>query len=239
MKECIEFKNFGVTLKGKELFRGLSFKISRGGKYMLSGENGSGKSLLLELIAIGASRDLAERYEGIEITGEILDSQGRSLLDPRTERKIAYVAQTESIYKNATLYEQARIACHGIGIEPDEDKLDYLLERFGMSEKKHRKLKNDLSMGQGKIVHLITRILKLPAADIMLLDEPLNHLSFGNSRVFNELMMEEIRKKPDLTVVTVSHCRALSYADRGLEYNSAENRMDETLYSSYDCFERK
>ena len=108
-----------------------------------------------------------------------------------------------------------------------------------MSEKKHRKLKNDLSMGQGKIVHLITRILKLPAADILLLDEPLYHLSFCNSRVFNELMMEEIEKNPELTVVTVSHCRALSYADRGLTYNGAENRMEETLYSSYDCFERK
>ena len=52
-----------------------------------------------------------------------------------------------------------------------------------------------VSGGEGKLIQLITRILKLPKADIFILDEPLNHLSFENSRKFNDVMIEEIRKK--------------------------------------------
>ena len=60
-----------------------------------------------------------------------------------------------------------------------------------------------VSGGEGKLIQLITRILKLPKADIFILDEPLNHLSFENSRKFNDVMIEEIRKKKK--VLTCNH----------------------------------
>lgn len=237
MEKLIEFKNVHIELKGQVLFENISFVINEGDRFMLTGENGSGKSLLLELIALGMSGDLLNRYSGLEITGEIIDANGNDLLDPETERKISYVAQSEEIYKNSTLLKQAEIAANGVGIELDEEKLDYLLERFGLASKKKQRLKNNLSLGQGKLVHIITRILKLQATNILLLDEPLNHLSFKNSKILNEIILEEIAKKPNLTIVMVSHCRAISFVNKTLQYNYDTSSMEIKDYHSYDCFE--
>ena len=99
------------------------------------------------------------------------------------------------------------------------------MERFGLVEKKKQKLKNNLSLGQGKLVHIITRLLKLPATNILLLDEPLNHLSFKNSKILNDIILDEIKNNPDLSIIMVSHCRAISFVDQKIEYRS------------YDCFE--
>ena len=68
MGKLFEFKNVKITLKGQVLFENISFVFNAGERLMLSGENGSGKSLLLELIALGKSKDLCERYSGLEIT---------------------------------------------------------------------------------------------------------------------------------------------------------------------------
>ena len=237
MGKLFEFKNVKITLKGQVLFENISFVFNEGERLMLSGENGSGKSLLLELIALGKSKDLCERYSGLEVTGEIVDANENDLLNPETERKIAYVAQSEETYKNSTLLKQAEIAANGVGIDLDEQKLDYYLERFGLVEKKKQKLKNNLSLGQGKLVHIITRLLKLPATNILLLDEPLNHLSFKNSKILNEIILDEIKNNPDLSIIMVSHCRAISFVDQKIEYNYDSSCMEKKEYRSYDCFE--
>ena len=237
MGKLFEYKNVLITLKDQVLFENISFLFNEGDRYMLMGENGSGKSLLLELVALGKTKDLFERYDVLQVTGEIIDAYGNDLLDPETERKIAYVAQTEDTYKNTTLLKQAKIATNGVGIDLDEEKLDYLLERFGLTAKKNQKLKNNLSLGQGKLVHIITRLLKLPATNILLLDEPLNHLSFKNSKILNDILLEEIKNNPNLSIIMVSHCRAISFVNQKLEYNYDENCMEKKEYHSYDCFE--
>ena len=67
------------------MFENLNFSIEKGEGYMLLGDNGTGKSLLLELIALGNSYDLRERYKGLTVQGEILNSNGENLLDPKVE----------------------------------------------------------------------------------------------------------------------------------------------------------
>lgn len=237
MKKLIEFKNVHISLGNEILFEDISFSINEGERFMLTGKNGSGKSLLLELIALGYTNDLKRRYKGLVVTGHIYDENGQDLLDPKVERSISYVTQTEDFYRNSTLYKEAEIACHGSGLTLDEEKLDQLLEAFELTRKKHQKLKNNLSLGEGKLVHLITRILQLGSSKILLLDEPLNHLSFRNSKVFNDIMLQEIAKHPALTIVMVSHCRAISFVNKAIQYNYATPCMEKREYKSYDCFE--
>lgn len=237
MKKLIEFKNVLISLGNEILFEDISFSIYEGERFMLTGKNGSGKSLLLELIALGYTNDLKSRYKGLVVTGHIYDENGRDLLDPKTERSISYVTQTEDFYRNSTLYKEAEIACHGSGLTLDEEKLDQLLEAFELTRKKYQKLKNNLSLGEGKLVHLLTRILQLGSSTILLLDEPLNHLSFRNSKVFNDIMLQEIANHPTLTIIMVSHCRAISFVNKAMQYNYKIARMEEREYKSYDCFE--
>lgn len=237
MKKLVEFKNVKISLKGRVLFENISFSLYEGDKIMLTGENGSGKSLLLELLALGYSNFLADRYKGLIIEGEIIDDQGKDLLNPRISRKYSYISQTEQFYKNVTLKEYAQISCAGIGIDFDEKRFDELLFKFRLLEKKNKKIQNNLSVGECKIIHIITRIMKLKATDIFILDEPLNHLSFKNSKIFNDIILEEINRNPSLTILVVSHCKAISFVNKNIYYNYQKNAMQIVEYVHYDCFQ--
>ena len=236
MGRQLEFKNLTVKLNERVLYEGLNLVINEGERYIFLGPNGIGKSLLLELICLGNSRELASRYKGLIVSGEILDAEGNDLLNPAIGRKIAYVSQNEDFYKNKTIKEMCRTSCNGIGIDLDENKLDYLLKAFGIYEKKNQKVKNNVSFGEGKIVHIISRILKLEASGLFILDEPLNHLSFRNSKVFNDLILEEIKQNPKLSIIMVSHCRAMNFADKAMVYTTENKGIAFKDYHSYDCF---
>lgn len=237
MGRQVEFRNLTVRLKDRILFNDLNFEISDGDRFIFLGPNGVGKSLLLELICLGNSRELASRYKGLSVTGEILDSAGNDLLNPGKVRKIAYVSQNEDFYTNKTVKEICQTSCYGIGVDLDEDKLDHLLKAFEIYEKKNQKIKNNLSYGEGKILHIISRVLKLKATNLLLLDEPLNHLSFRNSKIFNDIILDEIKTNPDLSILMVSHCRAMSFAEKAMIYSTSDMGIKFKTYKPYDCFD--
>lgn len=72
--------------------------------------------------------------------------------------------------------------------------------------------------------------------DLLLLDEPLNHISFANSKTFNRLMLDEINKNPKLGVVMVSHCKAVTFPNKAIKYDSRNLTLAKLPYHSYDCF---
>lgn len=237
MEKLIRFENVVISLKGKILFPDISFDINRGDRYMLLGKNGSGKSLLMELIFGGHTNELSRRYAGLKVSGHIYDSNGNDLLDPMTKRTISYVTQNDEFHRNATFLSEAISACNGIGIDFDEKWFDDLLSRFELADKKKAKIKKNVSCGEGKIINLITRILKLKAADILLLDEPLNHLSFQNSRTFNDIIVEMERQNPNLTILMISHCRAITFVDKIMSYDYERKEMVSRPYKFFDCFQ--
>ena len=236
MEKLIEFKNLTVKLKDRILYENLSLIICEGDRFVFLGPNGVGKSLLLELIALGYSKELCDRYKGLSVSGMILDGKGNDLLNPVTDRNISYAAQAEDFYKNTTVYDEAETACHGVDMELDEDKLDYLLEKFDILDKKKKRIRNNISFGEGKIIHLITRILKLGNTNLLLLDEPLNHLSFKNSKVFNEVVENEIEENSKLAILMISHCRAVSFAEKAMIYDKDIKGIRVVEYKPYDCF---
>ena len=236
MGRQIELKDLTVRLNERMLYDKVNLTVAEGDRFVFLGPNGIGKSLLLELICLGNSRELASRYKGISVSGTILDPDGNDLLNPAVSRKIAYVSQNEDFYKNKTVKEVCQTSCNGIGIDLNEDKLDYLLRAFGIFDKKNQKIKNNVSFGEGKIVHIISRILKLEASSLFILDEPLNHLSFKNSKVFNDLILEEIQRNPKLSIIMVSHCRAMNFAERAMVYTTENKGITFKDYYSYDCF---
>ena len=236
MGKLIELRNLTIKIKDRILLDNASFEISTGDRYIFLGPNGVGKSLLLELICLGNSRELTERYGGLNVSGQILDANGNDLLNPASRRKFAYLSQNEDFYRGMTVRGICESSCHGVGIELDEDKLDYYLRAFGIYDKKNQRVKNNVSFGEAKIIHIVSRLLKLAATNVLVLDEPLNHLSFKNSRVFNNLVLEEIERNPDLTVIMVSHCRAMSFAEKAMVYNVDRKTLSVAGYQSYDCF---
>ena len=236
MGKQIIFDNLTVKLKEIVLYQNLDLTVEDMDRYIFLGPNGIGKSLLFELLFLGNSRELHGRYNKLSITGRILDASGNDLLNPLTPRKYAYVSQIEDFYKGMTVKEICETACRGVGIELNEGRLNYLLDRFGILEKKNERIKNNVSFGEGKIIHIISRLLKLDATSILLLDEPLNHLSFKNSKVLNDLIKEEIQRNPNLIVLMISHCRAMDFTNKSLVYNTEKRTVEIKPYHSYDCF---
>ena len=238
MKKQIELSRFSVSLGDRVLYNNLDLTLHEGDRFIFLGPNGVGKSLLLELMAFGFTGEIKHRYKGIHISGQMNDAEGNDLLDPRNREKpfISYASQNEDFYNNSTIFDEAETACHGVGIELDEGRLDYLLDRFGILEKKKQKIRNNVSFGEGKLIHLVTRLLKLRKVNILLLDEPLNHLSFQNSRILNEIIAEEISRNSSLSIIMVSHCRAVNFTDRALVYDRSIKGLSVVPYKSYDCF---
>jgi len=236
MSKQIIIEDLTIKLKDRILYEHMNLRIDAGSRYVFLGPNGIGKSLLLELIFLGYSNELASRYKGLNVTGKIIDEEGNDLLNPSTKRKIAYVSQNEDFYRGMTIKDICQTACNGVGIDLDETRLDELLCKFGILEKKNLKIKNNVSFGEGKIIHIISRLLKLKATNILLLDEPLNHLSFKNSKVFNDIIVEEVEHNPELSIIMVSHCRAMNFAKEAMVYNMAEKNIVIRPYNSYDCF---
>ena len=237
MKKLIEFKNVTISIDDEVLYDDLNLIICEGDRFIFLGPNGVGKSLLLKLISLGYSRNLQSEYKGLKVKGQILDKFGNNLLDPNIARKnISYSEQMDIPYNNTTILEEAETACAGSEIDLDEAKLDRLLDTFGLIKKKKKRIKGNVSGGEGKLIRLITRMLKHPKADIFLLDEPLNHLSFENSRKFNDVMIEEINNKPELAIIMVSHCRAANFIDKALVYDKDSKTLKLADYSAYDCF---
>lgn len=236
MEKLIEFKNLRISLGDRILYDGLNLCVNKTDRFIFLGPNGAGKSLLLELISLGYCNELAQRYEGLKVSGTINDADGNNLLDPSVERTIAYAQQEEDFYKGDTVIQGASTACAGVGIELDEDRLDYLLDKFSLKNAKKKKIEKSFSYGERKIIHLIFTILKLRATDILLLDEPLNHLSFKNSQVFNEVINEEISRNPNLAVIMVSHCRAMDFTRKAMIYDVSTKSIKTSPYESYNCF---
>lgn len=237
MKRLLEFKNITITINDEVLYNDLNLVIHEGDRLIFLGPNGVGKSLLLKLISLGYSRNLQNEYKGLKVKGQILDKSGNDLLDPNVSRKhISYSEQMDTPYNNTTILEEAETACAGSEIDLDEAELDHLLDTFNLTKKKKKRIKGNVSGGEGKLIQLITRILKLKKADLLILDEPLNHLSFENSKKFNDVIIEKIKNKPGLAIIMVSHCRAANFTDKALVYDNKTKNLKIVDYTSYDCF---
>ena len=236
MEKLFEFKDVTISLQDRVLYDKLNLRINKGDRYIYLGPNGVGKSLLLELLAYGYCGDLCNRYEGLKVTGKIEDNEGNDLLDPQTRRLFAYAQQVEDFYENTTVREEAETACAGVGLDLDERELDRLLNLFSLSDKKTKKVKRNVSFGEGKMIHLICVALKLQRCPVLLLDEPLNHLSFKNSQMFNKLINEIISDHQDLAIIMVSHCRAVDFTQKALIYDLPTKNIKISNYSPYNCF---
>ena len=236
MGKLIEIQNLTISLNERCLYNDINLSINEEDRFIFLGPNGAGKSLLLELIALGYSEYLTKKYKGLSVSGRILNKNGEDLLEPSTERNtISFISQKDEFYNNSSILDEAETACHGIGLELDVEKLEILLNRFGINKNTKTKIKNGFSNGEEKLIHIITKLLLFPKADLFLMDEPLNHLSFQNSKVFNDILVEMINEKPNLSIIMVSHCRAVCFAQKAISFK-ADKTLKTTDFVPYDCF---
>ncbi|TDO77236.1 ATP-binding cassette subfamily F protein 3/macrolide transport system ATP-binding/permease protein [Halanaerobium saccharolyticum] len=160
------------------LFKNMNFKIEKDSKIALMGPNGSGKSVLLKII-----------LEKINIdSGKLLKS---------SQLKIGYFSQKiENLNLDNSILEELRLK------NPDKDQeiiRTFLGSMLFEGRDVFKKIK-DLSIGER--VRAAFAVLLLGKFNLLLLDEPLNHLDIESREI-----IEKALKNYNGAFVVVSHNR--------------------------------
>lgn len=159
----------------------LSFTVKPGEIFGLLGVNGAGKTTTFRMIM-----GLLEPSSGkITLDGKPIDY---SITD-----KIGFLTEERSLLTKMTVLEQCKFygALKGMSDEDILKRVDYLLEKFGVSEYKNKKIK-ELSKGNQQKIQFITAIINEPK--LLILDEPFSGLDPFNVELFKKEIVEMSKK---------------------------------------------
>ena len=155
----------------------LSFEVDDGEIFGLLGLNGAGKTTTFRMVMC-----LIDDYTGkITLDGEKIDYT--------VTNKIGFLTEERSLLTKMTVIEQVKFyaVLKGMKEEEIEKKLDYWLDRFGISEYKNKKIK-ELSKGNQQKIQFICAIIHEPK--LLILDEPFSGLDPINVQLFKNIILE-------------------------------------------------
>ena len=159
----------------------LSFEVKEGEIFGLLGVNGAGKTTTFRMIM-----GLLEPTKGkITLNGRKIDY---SVTD-----EIGFLTEERSLLLKLTVKEQVLFYGTLKGMKEKDilKRLDYLLEKFGVSEYKNKKIK-ELSKGNQQKIQFITAIINDPK--LLILDEPFSGLDPFNVELFKNEIVEMSKK---------------------------------------------
>ena len=159
----------------------LSFEVKEGEIFGLLGINGAGKTTTFRMI-MGL----------LDITEGNITLNGKKI-DYKVTDNIGFLTEERSLLTKLTVKEQAIYfgALKGMIDEDIITRLDYLLDKFGITEYKDKKIK-ELSKGNQQKIQFITSILHEPK--LLILDEPFAGLDPFNIELFKEEILELSKK---------------------------------------------
>ena len=200
MKNKIELKNLFINLNDKDVLDDFSLDILDGETFVLIGQSGVGKSVLLKHIIGLMEPDSGEVY----IDGELLDYYDETKLD-KIRRKFGMLFQGGALFDSLTVGENILFALdHQRDELEDEVKFQMVSNALNLVELPGTEnlTISSLSGGMMKRVALARAIVSEP--DIVLFDEPTTGLDPITTASINELI-SSIKKKLNTTFVVVTH----------------------------------
>ena len=187
----VSFNNVTKEFKKKAVLKGVSFNIEAGDIYGLIGENGAGKTTLLKLIV-----NLLKPTSGnIQVLGKEIKKDSYDYL-----RNIGALIDEPVFYKKLTLYENFKVHCEYLGFY-DEEKLENVLRRVGLHNKKDRKIK-ELSFGEKQRLAIAYALITEP--ELLILDEPTNGLDPIAIVELREILLK-LNREFNTTIIISSH----------------------------------
>ncbi|MFR2528284.1 MAG: ABC transporter ATP-binding protein [Clostridium paraputrificum] len=187
----VSFNNVTKEFKNKTVLKGVSFNIEAGDIYGLIGENGAGKTTLLKLIV-----NLLKPTSGnIQVLGKEIKKDSYDYL-----RNIGALIYEPVFYKKLTLYENFKVHCEYLGFY-DEEKLESVLKRVGLHNKKDRKIK-ELSFGEKQRLAIAYALITEP--ELLILDESTNGLDTIAIVELREILLK-LNREFNTTIIISSH----------------------------------
>lgn len=202
-RTVISFVNVATRYEGgREILSDVSFNISSGAFYFLSGASGAGKTTLLRLIYMlhPASRGQIKLF-GNNTIGISRDEMNE------LRRKMAIVFQEYSLISNLSVFDNIALPLRVRGESEKYTKkiVTKTLEWVGLAQYANQKPLN-LSGGQQQRVSVARAIITQP--EILLADEPTGNLDDDSAARLMELFVQ-MNKNFGTTIILATHSQKL------------------------------
>jgi ATP-binding cassette, subfamily F, member 2 len=199
----IQISSFSIGLHGRRLIEDADLHLNYGRRYGLIGENGSGKSTMLKVIASG-ELPIPEHIDIYHLDTEAKPSDVTAMeavMNIVKDKIVHLEKEMEELMEEDPESERIVQICD----ELDEQDLSTLEARagellfgLGFSQAMMHRATKDMSGGWRMRVALAQALLLTPT--MLLLDEPTNHLDLGAC-----IWLEDYLSRYKKTLVVVSH----------------------------------
>ena len=212
----LQVTNVGLRFGDKELFKDVNLKFTKGNCYGIIGANGAGKSTFLKILAgdieantgsvsitekerMSVLRQDHFKYEENTVLDVVIMGHAR-LYDIMREKDALYMKEdfSEEDGIKAAELEGEFAELDGWDAETNAEKL---LMGLGITKDLHYKQMKELTGGDKVKVLLAQALFGKP--EILIMDEPTNHLAFQSINWLNNFIMD----LEDSIVIVVSHDR--------------------------------
>lgn len=184
MSTLLSVKSLSFDTNLTTLFRDLSFTLQTGDRIGLVGHNGSGKSTLLKLL----NRELLPNNGSIQYADQCV----MAYIEQQLPEHIAALTLLEAMLEKLPIDERLS----------ESWRAEILLSQLGFNEQEWLQTTNTLSGGQHTRLLLGRALITNP--DLLLLDEPSNHLDLPTLYWLTQFL-----KSWNGSFVLVSHDQAL------------------------------
>lgn len=176
----VEVSELGRDYGDLAALEALDLEVDAGEAVALVGENGSGKTTALSLIAgrLEPTRGKV-RVGGVDVHGSSGSPIVRSL--------VSFAPDQPELYADLTVLDHLELVGLAHGVDGFDEKTSMLLERFGLEQRKHL-LPRELSRGMRQKTQLSCAFLR-PFA-VLLLDEPVAGLDPPSRQTLRSLLIE-------------------------------------------------
>jgi molybdate transport system ATP-binding protein len=184
--------------------------VANGGTVILMGNNGSGKTTVLNMVAGITKPDSGF----IEAGGEMIYDPGRGVDVPMEDRNIGYMFQSYALFPYMSVYDNVAFGLRMRKARPSEvdERVRAELEEIGMWELKSAKAAR-LSGGQKQKVALARCLATRPS--LLLMDEPLSALDVEMQAAMRGYIKRRVaEEKVPTIIVTHSLLDAVELGDR-------------------------
>ena len=191
--------NLAKIYNNRIIFKHVSFEVSDGDVFIITGLNGSGKSTLLKSLIKLVPLDVGKI--------EFLDNAGKEFkLSPQD---LGLCAPYLNLYLNFTLQENLEFFNSLRGTEMNKD----WLERSGINDRKNELLKS-YSSGMLQRARLLFAILHEP--ELLILDEPSSNLDNEGFEFVKEIIDFQSSSNK-ITLVATNDDREKAFGNKGYE----------------------
>lgn len=185
----------------------ISFTIQEGELIAVVGDSGSGKTTLMNLLGALDTPDSGK----IIIRNQEISRMNQAQRTLYRRNNIGFIFQDYNLIQVLNVYENIMLPLQLSGKKVDEEKIDFLLDKLLLSDKKYAQ-PSQLSGGEQQRVAIIRALIHDP--ELILADEPTGNLDSKNTIQVIKLIQILCKKMKRTTIMVTHNMQIAKLCDR-------------------------